>query len=116
MSKQKQVIIKEANITNNCPECYNQELLLTFYQKHTFNAFFHRTTNEITHEITCKKCKSIIYPVNWTQDIERVFDYFNKLVTPDKVSVRFTSLFYVLLLVVLGAAAGGIYFYLEGMP
>lgn len=116
MSKQKNVIIKEADITNNCPECYNQELLLTFYQKHTFNAFFHRTTNEITHEITCKKCSSVIYPVNWTQDIERVFDYFNKLVSPDKASVRFTTLFYVLLLVVLGAIAVGVYFYLEGMP
>ncbi len=116
MSKVKQVVIKEADITNNCPECYNQELQLTFYQKHTFNSFFHRTTAEVSHEIKCKKCESIIYPVNWTVDIERVFEYFNKLVTPDKASVRFTSLFYLLLLLFTLAGAAGVYFYLENAP
>ncbi len=116
MSKVKRVIIKEAAITNNCPECYNQELQLTFFQKHTYTAFFHRTTGEVTHEITCKKCGSRIYPVNWTPDIERVFEYFNKLVTPDKASIRFTTLFYVLMMVAIALVAAGIYFYLEGMP
>ena len=33
MAKQKMVVIKEADITNNCPECFNQELKLSFYQK-----------------------------------------------------------------------------------
>jgi hypothetical protein len=116
MSREKQIVIKEADITNNCPECYNQELQLTFYQKHTFNAFYHRTTNEVTHVISCKKCESKIYPVNWTPDIERVFEYFNKLVSPDKPSIRFTTLFFVLLLVVITLTAAAIYFYLEGMP
>ena len=116
MSKVKQVVIKEADITNNCPECYNQELKLTFYQKHTSNSFFHRTTAEVSHEIKCKKCGSIIYPVNWTVDIERVFEYFNKLVTPDKTSVRFSLLFYLLLLLLTVALAIGVYFYLENTP
>jgi len=116
MPKEKRIVIKEADITNNCPECYNQELQLTFYQKHTFNAFFHRTTNEVTHEITCKKCKSKIYPVNWTPDIERVFEYFNKLVTPDRSKIRFTTLFFVLLIVLIAVLAAGVYMYLEGMP
>lgn len=116
MSKEKQIVIKEADITNNCPECYNQELQLTFFQKHTYNAFFHRTTGEVTHEITCKKCGSKIYPVNWTTDIERVFDYFNKLVTPDKPSIRFTNLFFVLMVIAIALVAVGVYFYLEGMP
>ncbi|MEM8928599.1 MAG: hypothetical protein AAGC45_10375 [Bacteroidota bacterium] len=116
MSKIKRVIIKEAAITNNCPECYNQELQLTFFQKHTHNAFFHRTTAEVTHEIICKKCESRIYPVNWTTDIERVFEYFNKLVTPDTPSIRFTTLFYILMMLAIALVAAGIYFYLEGMP
>lgn len=115
MARAKQIAIKEAEITNNCPECYNQELKLTFYQKHTYNAFFHRTTDLVTHEIKCKKCYSIIYPVNWTEDIERVFDYYNKLVTPDKASVRFTTLFFVLLILVLGLIATGIYLRMEGI-
>jgi len=116
MPKEKRIVIKEADITNNCPECYNQELQLTFYQKHTFNAFFHRTTNEVTHEITCKKCESKIYPVNWTPDIERVFEYFNKLVTPDRSMIRFTTLFFVLLIALIAVIAAGVYMYLEGMP
>lgn len=116
MPKEKKIAIKEADITNNCPECYNQELELTFYQKHTYNALFHRTTAEVTHEIKCKKCESIIYPVNWTTDIERVYDYYNKLVTPDRTSVRFTTLFFVLLVVLLILSAVGVYFYLEGFP
>ncbi|SDQ08674.1 hypothetical protein [Flagellimonas zhangzhouensis] len=113
MSKEKQLVIKEADITNNCPECFNQELSLTFYQKHTFNAFFHRTTGEVTHEIKCKTCNSTIYPVNWTEDIERVFEYYSKLVQPDRPSVRFTTLFFILLIALLCLVAAGVYFYLE---
>lgn len=115
MAKEKQIAIKEAEITNNCPECFNQQLKLTFYQKHKFNPFFHRTTDVVTHEIKCKKCYSIIYPVNWTEDIERVFDYYNKLVKPDKSKVRFTTLFYVLLILILGLVAAGIYMQREGL-
>ncbi len=115
MAKEKQIAIKEAEITNNCPECFNQELKLTFYQKHTFNPLYHRTTDMVTHEIKCKKCFSIIYPVNWTDDIERVFDYYNKLVTPNKPSIRFTILFFVILVLVIGLIAAGIYMQLEGL-
>ncbi|MEM9361584.1 MAG: hypothetical protein AAGA43_03065 [Bacteroidota bacterium] len=115
MSKTRNIVIKDADITNNCPECYNQELKLTFFQKHTYNAFFHRTTDEVTHQIQCKKCHSIIYPVNWTTDIERVFDYYNKLVEPDKSSVRFTTLFFIILILVLGLVATLVYMYMEGL-
>ncbi len=115
MAKERKIVIKDADITNNCPECYNQELKLTFYQKHTYNAFFHRTTDLVTHEIKCKKCYSIIYPVNWTNDIERVFDYYNKLVQPDKPSVRFTTLFFILLILILGLIGTLVYLNLEGI-
>lgn len=115
MGKEKWIVIKEAPITNNCPECYNQELVLTFYQKHTHNAFYQRTAKTVKHEITCKKCGSIIYPVNWSQDIERVFDYYNKLVRPDRPSVRFTLLFYGVLILLLIVIAGLTYLYLEDM-
>ncbi|WP_222981985.1 hypothetical protein [Flagellimonas meishanensis] len=115
MAKEKRIAIKEADITNNCPECFNQELELTFYQKHTYNALFHRTTNLVTHEIQCKKCHSIIYPVKWTPDIERVFEYYNKLVEPDRSSVRFTWLFFVLLILMIALVAAGVYLYMEGL-
>lgn len=113
MAKDKQATIKDVEITNNCPECFNQELRLTFYQKHTINVFFYKITGEVSHEIKCKKCYSLIYPVNWTPDIERVFEYYNKLVVPDKKSVRFTTLFYVLFLILLILLGTGTYLYLE---
>ena len=115
MAKEKNIAIKEAEITNNCPECFNQDLKLSFYQKHTYNPFFHRTTNDVIHEIKCRKCYSVIYPVNWTPDIERVFDYYNKLVTPDKPSIKFTALFFILMILVLGAAGTLFYLYKEGI-
>ncbi|WP_343488119.1 hypothetical protein [Allomuricauda sp. d1] len=115
MAKEKQIAIKDVEISNNCPECFSQELRLTFYQKHTYNPLYHRTTGEVTHEIKCKKCFSLIYPVKWTPDIERVFDYYNKLVEPDKSSVRFTMLFFALLLLMIVLVGGGIYIYLEGL-
>ncbi|MDC6365431.1 MULTISPECIES: hypothetical protein [Flavobacteriaceae] len=115
MTKEKRIAIKKAEITNNCPECFNQELELTFYQKHTYNPFFHRTTPEVTYEIKCKKCHSIIYPVDWTTDIERVFDYYNKLVRPDRPSVRFTTLFFGLLILILGVIGTVFYLHLENL-
>ncbi len=115
MAKEKQIVIKDAEISNNCPVCFNQELKLTFYQKHKYNLFFQRITGEVTSEIKCKKCYSIIYPVNWTPDIERVFEYYNKLVEPDRPSIRFTTLFYALLLLLIVLAGTGVYLYLEGI-
>jgi hypothetical protein len=115
MAKEKLIVLKNAEITNNCPECFNQELKLSFYQKQTFNPFYHKTTGEVTHEIKCKKCYSLIYPVNWTPDIERVFEYYNKLVEPEKKSTKFTTLFYVLVLIVLALIGTGIYLYVEGI-
>lgn len=113
MSKEKQLVIKEANITNNCPKCFNQELRLTFFQKHIYTSFFHRTTADVTHQIMCVKCESKIYPVDWTPDIERVFEYYNKLVTPSKPAVRFTRLFYILVISILLLISIGIYFYIK---
>ena len=98
MVKEKLVILKEAEITNNCPECFNQDMKLTFYQKHLFRRLYHKTTTSITHQIKCNKCKKIIYPVNWTEDIERIFEYYQKMVSPEKASTKFTALFYILIL------------------
>ncbi|WP_422083201.1 hypothetical protein [Ulvibacterium sp.] len=114
MPKEKLVTIKEADITNNCPECFSQDMKIAFFQKHTYGRLIHRTTNEITHQITCKKCNSIIYPVDWTDDIEKIFDYYQKTAIPHKASIRFTSLFYVLLLVLVVLVGAGIYLFMEG--
>ena len=113
MVKEKLVTIKQANLTNNCPECFNQDLKLSFFQKHRFGKLSHRTTNEVTHQMVCNTCKSTIYPVKWTDDIERTFKYYQKMVVPEPSSLQFTSLFYILLLLLIAVVAGGIFIFFQ---
>src|SRR5690606_26669844 len=95
MAKNKLQLIKQADLTNNCTECFNQELSLSFYQTHHHSLLYHRITNEVTHELKCTKCYSIGYPGNWTPDIERGFAYSSKLVSPGRKALRFTALTYI---------------------
>jgi hypothetical protein len=115
MATDKLIVITEANLTNNCPECFNQDLKLTFYQKHRIGKLFHKTTNEVSSQIICNKCGSDIYPSTWTDDIERIFEYYQKTVTPEKASLKFTTLFYVLILVLIALIGAGVYLFLEGI-
>ena len=116
MSKDKLILIQQSELTNNCPECFNQDLTLSFYQKHSYGKLYHRTSSDVSHEIRCNKCNSIIYPVNWTDDIERSFSYYTKMVKPNKASLRFTTLFFVAMLLLICLIGAGVYIYLEGMP
>ena len=115
MAKEKLLVIKEANITNNCPECFNQDMTLLFSQKHIYTRFYHRTTAEVQHQILCNKCQSVIYPVKWTEDIEKIFEYYQKTVEPESSKTRFTALFYIIIVVVLILAGTLAYLYSEGL-
>ncbi len=84
---EKLATIKEVVLKNNCPECYNNEgLRLTFKQKIIDTKFYKSITSQVSYEIDCKICNTIIYPVKWTDDIERVFEYQNKAFVPKKSS------------------------------
>jgi hypothetical protein len=115
MAKEKLVVIKEADITNNCPECFNQDMKLTFYQKHLFSWLYDKVTANVSHQIKCNTCESIIYPVNWTEDIERTFEYYQKMVNPEKATTKFTSAFYLIMLLPLAIAAILFYLYQSGI-
>ena len=115
MATEKLVLIKETDLTNNCPECFNQDLKLTFYQKHRFGKLFHRVTGEVTNQIICNKCGSDIYPAKWTDDIERIFDYYKKMVQPEKSSLKLKPLFYVLILILIAVVAAAVYLFKEGI-
>ncbi len=115
MAKETLEVIKEASMTNNCPECFNQDLTLFFYQRHLYSKLYHRTTSEVRHQINCNTCGSVIYPVKWTEDIERIFDYYQKTVEPQRTKIRFTGLFYGILLGVAILIAGLFYLYSQGI-
>jgi hypothetical protein len=75
--------VKEVILHNNCPECYSKgSLLLIFKQKIKETQFYKSITSEISHEIQCKTCLNPIYPVQWTDDIERMVEYQQKAFTP----------------------------------
>lgn len=115
MPKEKQIVIKQAQLTNNCPECFNKDLSLTFYQKYTFGPFLHRITSQVTHSLACNTCQSTIYPVAWTEEIERAVDYFEKLVEPKKARVKLTYIFVILIIFIVSFVTILIYAYLEGI-
>ncbi len=94
--------IEQKIIANNCPECFsNDTLLLAFYQKCIQNSFFKRTTDEITNTLKCSKCKSDIYPISWTEDIERVYEFYMKSINPSKSSLKLTKLSYGLIILII---------------
>lgn len=114
MATEKLVLIKETELTNNCPECFNQDLKLTFYQKHRFGPLYHKVTKEVSHQIICNKCGSDIYPAKWTDDIERIFEYYQKMAQPSRSSLTLKPLFYILMLVVVALAGIGGYLLYSG--
>ncbi|MCX2681086.1 hypothetical protein OOZ15_14130 [Galbibacter sp. EGI 63066] len=90
--KTKQKEIKQASLTNNCPECFSNEgLLLTFYQKHIEGLLFKRATSQISDIIVCNNCNTTIYPVRWTDDIERVREFYQKTVEKPRTYFRLTG-------------------------
>lgn len=105
---EKLITIKEYALNNNCPECYsNNGLRLTFKQKVIETNFFKSITKDIQSSMACKTCNTTIYPVQWTDDIERVFEYHQKALEPKKASTylkKQTWVIVILIMVVLLAA------------
>lgn len=79
MSSSRFFTLKEARISNNCPECYsNDSLELTFKQKLTETKFYKAITDETASEIHCLNCEIQIFPIRWTDEIEQVVDYHKR--------------------------------------
>ncbi len=77
------ITVKDVSLNNNCPECYGKDgLILTFKQKVIENQFYRSITPDMTLNIHCKTCNNTIYPVQWTDDIERIVEYQQKSFTP----------------------------------
>ena len=95
--REKLLTVKEVSLNNNCPECFSKEgLKLTFKQKFVETKFYKSITNDITTQMHCNICNTSVYPVHWTDDIERVFNYQMKAFTPKKASKKFKPLFWVI--------------------
>lgn len=91
--------LHEASVNNNCPECYSTKgLKFTFFQEEVENKFYSKAKSEITETLVCENCHQNIYPVNWTEDIERVFQYQKKLAKPRSTVLKLKPIAYLLIL------------------
>lgn len=98
MSK-KTNILHKARLKNNCPTCFGTDgLELTFTQDEEENAFFHKPNPKIAESLYCHICKNNIYPVNWTEDIDRVYDYNKKIAETNRQYLSVKPLFYILII------------------
>jgi len=81
--------LKKAKLSNNCPECYsNDGLELTFKQKLSENMFYKTITSDVKSLMHCHNCNTQIFPVRWTDDIERVVDYKKRAIQPKAKSLK----------------------------
>lgn len=98
MSSSRFFTLKEARLSNNCPECYsNDGLELNFKQKFIENALYKAITTEVINEMHCHNCNSQIFPIQWTDDIERVVDYQKRALQPKPKSIKLKSLAWILI-------------------
>ncbi|MCB0456372.1 MAG: hypothetical protein R2776_05035 [Flavobacteriaceae bacterium] len=95
----KKHLLYSAKITNNCPECFSIEgLEFSFSQEEKETKLYSKANPVIEETLYCHHCNHTIYPVNWTQDIERVYAYHKKLAKPKSTSFRLKPLAYAILI------------------
>ena len=93
-------ILHIASLNNNCPVCYATDgLEISFAQEERETKFFVKTDKTVIETLYCKSCKNIIYPVNWTEDIDRIYDYHKKQAIPKSSKVRLKPISYGIILV-----------------
>ncbi|MCK8520859.1 hypothetical protein M0D21_04745 [Aquimarina sp. D1M17] len=110
--KTEHIILKRANLTNNCPECYATDgMVLSFMQEKKTSSFIIKTNKKVLDNIHCSKCGTQIFPGRWTPDIERVYDYHRKTITAKPGSTKFTGLSYAIVFILITILSlGYIYF------
>ena len=91
-------IIQKAELKNNCPECFNNDgLVLSFIQKEMENAWYRKVEENLAVKLFCTICKTQIFPVRWDEHIERVYEYYNKLVSPKPAKTHYKKRFWLTL-------------------
>lgn len=104
--------IHTAKISNNCPTCYATDgLEFTFKQHIKENSFYKKAANETTEDLKCHSCNSKIYPVDWNEDIERVYAYNKKLAVIDEKGYTLKPLAYWILVLDLAVLVVLLYYF-----
>lgn len=92
-------ILHSAKVKNNCPLCYSTEgLEFTFIQEEIENKFYSKAKKEVLEKLYCQNCDQQVHPVEWTEDVERVYEYNKKLATPKSSGVRLKPISYLIII------------------
>jgi len=95
--KKQYITLKAVKLNNNCPECFSNEgLKLTFEQEFLETKFYKSITNNTTQNLHCTNCDTAIYPVRWTDDIERIVDYHKKTFEPKPRSIKLKKIAWII--------------------
>jgi hypothetical protein len=87
--KKQYITLKTVKLNNNCPECYsNNGLKLSFEQEFVETNLYKSITNNTRHHLYCTTCNTAIYPVRWTDEIDRIVDYHKKTFEPKPKSIK----------------------------
>ncbi|MDC8002760.1 hypothetical protein POV27_01730 [Aureisphaera galaxeae] len=104
-------LLHTSKVNNNCPECYSTEgLEFSFSQEEKENKLYSKASKDIKEVLYCHSCEQQIFPVKWTDDIERVYEYHRKLVQPKGTGMKLKPLAYIIILLDAVAIAALIYF------
>lgn len=102
--------LHSARLKNNCPTCFGADgLEFTFTQRENENGFFIKPSSQIDESLYCRNCKTTIYPVNWTEDIERVYDYNRKIAETQRQYLKVKPLSYIIIFAAIVVVAAGIF-------
>lgn len=101
-----------ARLINNCPTCFAKDgLELTISQEKTENKFYEKGEKQINSKIYCHTCDHDIFPVDWTDDIERVHEYNKKLAVPISTAVKLKPLLYFIIILDVAILGALIYYF-----
>ena len=104
-------ILHTAKLNNNCPECYATDgLEISFVQEEVENRFYSKTHKKVSETLYCSGCSNIIYPVNWSEDIDRVYQYHKKQAVPKSSQVRLKPISYGIIVLCVGGVAALLFF------
>lgn len=108
--KETEHTIHKAELKNNCPECYSTDgLVLSFIQKERENSWYRKVEKDIKGVIFCTNCKTQIFPVRWDEHIERVYQYYEKLVKPKPARTHFKMRLWLVLTISIIILTGGLF-------
>ncbi len=106
--------IHTARLNNNCPECFGTDgLEIIFTQPEKENLFYRKPSSKIDEKLYCHTCKNTIYPISWTADIERVYDYNKKIAESNRQYLKVKPALYIAILLTIIVVAVVIYFLIK---